>query len=502
MVVELKNGRFVDVIKGCYFDPGVRVLLKDGKILVMPGLPGEPQDITPDFSIDLQEKTVLPGLFNTHCHIQLTLPSLMSGVCDLWFNHKYGAQQVAKNMTDCLAHGITTIRDAWTEDLRLNRALRERISRGEIPGPRIAQSILVSPVGGSFAPQRGLMDRMMFALVGMPQVDYEQTASGVVSFRPEASPQEVRDAVDRAIDERGAEYLKIYDQREKRLTYESGATLMTLAQLAALTDQARRRGVLTTMHQITVESFRRGVQTGVSSLAHLPRDDRLTEADVKAFIDSACLLEPTSSLTYYLCWPVPGDQDAAHPRMERLTQCRRQTYAALSEAYWIPELRRSVRQGVEKADRGQMRMMGWLDMAHVFRYYAGILAHGIDNLKWLFAQGACLACANDAGAVPCTEAMILQELELLTLFLNEEPGAKKFSGADALRIATINSAKALGLEKLLGSIETGKIADLVMVEGDPFTDVQVIGSRVAALFMDGKLVINNCGLQMVSTEKP
>ena len=53
----------------------------------------------------------------------------------------------------------------------------------------------------------------------------------------------------------------------------------------------------------------------------------------------------------------------------------------------------------------------------------------------------------------------------------------------------------MGLEKEFGSIETGKIADLAIVDGNPLTELHVIGSRVAALFMDGKLVINNCGLK-------
>ena len=56
----------------------------------------------------------------------------------------------------------------------------------------------------------------------------------------------------------------------------------------------------------------------------------------------------------------------------------------------------------------------------------------------------------------------------------------------------------MGLEKEFGSIESGKVADLAVVDGDPLEDFHVLGSRVAALFMDGKLVINNCGLQVKS----
>ncbi len=41
-----------------------------------------------------------------------------------------------------------------------------------------------------------------------------------------------------------------------------------------------------------------------------------------------------------------------------------------------------------------------------------------------------------------------------------------------LKAATINGAKALGIDKRLGSIEVGKLADLVIVKGDPLDDIK------------------------------
>jgi len=72
-----------------------------------------------------------------------------------------------------------------------------------------------------------------------------------------------------------------------------------------------------------------------------------------------------------------------------------------------------------------------------------------------------------------------------------------FTAADILRTATIQSARSMGVETQFGSIQPGKIADLVVLEGDPLQDFHLIGKPVQALFMDGNLVINRCGLEAI-----
>ena len=142
--VELVNGRIVDVVHGRYYDAGTNVIVQDGKIVAMPG---EPAAVEADYSIDLQGKAVLPGLFNTHCHLMSAGPTMVFGLSDMRRSKRYREQQLAKNLADCLAHGVTHVRDAWEADLNENRALKERISKGELPGPRIQQSVLVGPTG-------------------------------------------------------------------------------------------------------------------------------------------------------------------------------------------------------------------------------------------------------------------------------------------------------------------------------------------------------------------
>ena len=56
--------------------------------------------------------------------------------------------------------------------------------------------------------------------------------------------------------------------------------------------------------------------------------------------------------------------------------------------------------------------------------------------------------------------------------------------ADAVRWITLNPARALGIEKVTGSLETGKNADVVIWSGDPFS----VYSRAEQVFLDGALV--------------
>ncbi|MGH7460861.1 MAG: amidohydrolase [Longimicrobiales bacterium] len=55
---------------------------------------------------------------------------------------------------------------------------------------------------------------------------------------------------------------------------------------------------------------------------------------------------------------------------------------------------------------------------------------------------------------------------------------------DAIRWITINPARALGVDKLTGSLEPGKMADVVIWSGDPFS----IYSKAEKVFIDGALL--------------
>ena len=73
------------------------------------------------------------------------------------------------------------------------------------------------------------------------------------------------------------------------------------------------------------------------------------------------------------------------------------------------------------------------------------------------------------------------DLERLKQALGEhvETGRERYGltwpgKAEAIKAATINAATLLGIEKETGTLEVGKSADIIAVDGDPLADVRVL----------------------------
>jgi predicted amidohydrolase YtcJ len=92
--------------------------------------------------------------------------------------------------------------------------------------------------------------------------------------------------------------------------------------------------------------------------------------------------------------------------------------------------------------------------------------------------GVALLAGTDLGDPYVVPGFALHdELELLV-----EAGVRPL---DALRSATLEPARAVGLEGELGSIQPGKLADLVVLDGDPLTDIRNT-RRIRAVVVGGR----------------
>ncbi len=100
-----------------------------------------------------------------------------------------------------------------------------------------------------------------------------------------------------------------------------------------------------------------------------------------------------------------------------------------------------------------------------------------DVFRRAVAAGVRIAMGTDSGVTP--HGRNLRELVLMA-----EGG---MSPAEVLVATTRTAAELLGMDGELGTIEPGKRADLVVVDGDPFA-FDTLPERIAAVFQDGRLV--------------
>ncbi|HNC50156.1 MAG TPA: amidohydrolase family protein [bacterium] len=92
--------------------------------------------------------------------------------------------------------------------------------------------------------------------------------------------------------------------------------------------------------------------------------------------------------------------------------------------------------------------------------------------------GVKIVFGTDTFELPGTNA---QELERMTAY--------GMNPTDVLRAATYASAMLLGVEKITGSIEDGKMADLIAVNGDPTENIAVM-RNVVFVMKDGVIYKN------------
>jgi imidazolonepropionase-like amidohydrolase len=93
--------------------------------------------------------------------------------------------------------------------------------------------------------------------------------------------------------------------------------------------------------------------------------------------------------------------------------------------------------------------------------------------------GIPLATGTDTGEVGVTSDLVWREIALLV-----DHGATPMQ---AIKAATSSAARLLGIEHEIGTTEVGKVADLLLVDGDPLTDIGRL-ARPSAVIQRGILV--------------
>jgi imidazolonepropionase-like amidohydrolase len=114
---------------------------------------------------------------------------------------------------------------------------------------------------------------------------------------------------------------------------------------------------------------------------------------------------------------------------------------------------------------------------------SAISAH-VSGFKAAHAAGVRLAMGTDSGVPFTRHGNNLDELDYLV-----EMG---LSPQEAIRAATVDSARLLKLDSLIGTLEEGKSADLVIVDGNPLDDIAILREprNIRRVLLNGRTVLD------------
>ena len=249
----------------------------------------------------------------------------------------------------------------------------------------------------------------------------------------------------------------------QKITYESMGVgpnplvkQLPLELMTRMIAYLRERGVRTTAHISNEKMARDAIEAGIDTLAHAPATGLITK-DFAELVARRKIPIQTSLVVF----------DEIRSLSEGVDFLRTPEYLAVVDSR-EPAAREVARQ--------RYLRLGWP------AWFAAIFPYAQQNLKRIHDAGGVLVLATDRTFAPAA----LREMELVA-----EAG---IAPLQVLRIATLNGAIFLGREKDLGSIEPGKLADLVLLEGDPSQDIKEV-RRVLRVWKSG-VEIDRRGLDL------
>lgn len=384
--------------------------------------------------LDLRGYTVMPGIVGMHNHLfYIVRPNLDS-------RRHFDPPVLVPQMTFSaprlyLAGGVTTMRTTGSVETYADLNLKHDIDAGKLPGPHLDVTGPYLEGSTSYFIQ---MPHLTSADDARETVEY-WAGQGVTSFKA---------------------YMNI-----------------TRTELKAAIDAAHKRGIKVTGHLCSV-TYKEAAELGIDDLEH--------GFEVNTELDSG--KKPD------LCTATDGEEtlarmDPSGPEAKELIQTLVAHHVAVTSTLPVfeseagegrPPLRQQVLDAMTPQAREDFFLVRQkpasapppkIDQALLWK-------HELELERAFVAAGGLLLSGPD----PTGRGDVLpgfgdqRGIELLV-----EAG---FSPVEAIKIATLNGAIYMGKDKQIGSVATGKDADLVVIKGDPSKQISDV-ENVEIVFKDG-----------------
>jgi imidazolonepropionase-like amidohydrolase len=381
-------------------------------------------------TLDVNGMTIMPGLWESHGHL------FHAGEGDPADFPTRFAEQADSIMASVakisLFSGITSFRDTGGP-IEKQLSLRAEIEAGDRPGPRL---FLAGPV--------------------LRQRSSEAVARS--SKYTAASPKEAKRLTEKVL-AMGVDQIKVYG-------------FWDLEILQAITDTAHKAGIGVDADVRHVRAYRIAVEAGVDRLHHVFTADALSdysEDDIRLLIRGlkpgasgpmANILRgpyilPTIEMRNAYVRAFKFREMLDHPRIKQ--QYPAEVYESLREHWTYPE---SVPWGMGAPER---------------------IKTAKRKLKHFIQAGGReqIVAGTDAGAPFNLHSPLTKEMGNLL-----EAG---LSPMETIQSATLRPAQMQGVEQDLGTVSTGKLADIIIVDGDPLQDITLLQHKVVLVIKNGEI---------------
>jgi imidazolonepropionase-like amidohydrolase len=427
-VVVLRNVRVVDGT-GAPALTGQTIVITGDKISQI----GDSARITvpPDAKVlDLPGYTVIPGIVGMHDHLFYPTGGGFSAEMGFSFPRLY------------LAGGVTTIRTTGSHEPDADLEIKKQIDAGEIPGPKMH-------VTGPY------LDGEDSPAIQMTHLRGPEDATRVVNFWLDS----------------GVDNFKAY-------------MFITRAELTAAIQAAHQRNAKVTGHLCSI-GFREAAALGIDSLEH----GLMTDTEFLSIkIPDQC---PDLAKAPELMAKLDVNAGPVHEMILDLIQ-RHVAITSTLPVYEVlvpgrPAIRKRVFDALSPDARSAMLQnkdfVGTTE--YIQKHYGtevspwgAAFKKELEFERAFFKAGGLLM----AGPDPTGSGGVLagfgdqREIELLV-----EAG---LTPLEAIHVATENGATFLGESDRIGTISVGKLADLVVIKGDPSTNIEEI-ENVETVFKEG-----------------
>ena len=425
--------------------------------------------------IDATGKFLVPGFIDTNVHM-----SLYSGLESLARYQDRFTDIAIEGAQLQLKYGVTSVRDSYGMLQPLLEA-RDRINRGEVPGARLYVAGNIVGWGGPWS----------YTFTGTQQANLslfqEQMNDAIAAGAGEElmgmTPDQLRVAIGRYLD-RGVDFVKYGGT--SHAFYPAMLGFSEPAQ-RVIVEEAHKRGKVAETHATSPEGLRIAVDAGVDLVQHPDATDAPIPAEtVRKMVDRkvvCSLLANTITGKPWVDLQKRIKQRADSVKSADSTRAAAAQKGDSSRTYADSVVAALVRARPERARPAAEFARDSANRAMLVRR---------ANAEELIRAGCVVAPSTDnyRGAAPEFERQPKPETQapgIGTILSIEGLVELGMTPAQAIVAATRNGAFAMKLADQLGTIEPGKLADLLLLGGDPLADIHNI-RRLSLVMKEGVVV--------------